>query len=153
MENNNESLLNNDLQIDAAAHGHLTETAKWAKFIAIAGFFFSLCILVFALYYATLIANMRNSFGSSRSAGMGAAFVSIFYGIVALVWMIVSIFHFRFAVKLQLALQVNDQVELNNAFQVLKIYYRISGIVTIISLFLMVLAVFGVVFSRPGTGF
>ncbi len=149
----NESLLNNDLQIDATANGHLSETAKWAKFIAIAGFIFSLAILVFALYYASMMANMRGSFGSSGAARMGATFVSIFYTIVALVWFIVSLYHFRFASKLQLALQTSDQVELNNAFQNLKMYYRISGIVTIISLFLTLLGIIGIVMSTPGKGF
>ncbi len=146
MENINESLLNNDLQVDAMAHAHLTETAKWAKFIAIAGFVFSLCILVFALYYASLISEIRRSFGSG-SARTSAIFTLIFYVIVAIVWIIVSIFHFRFAAKLQVALQVNDQVEFNNACQNLRVYYRISGIVTIISLVLTLLALVGVFMS------
>jgi len=149
----NESLLNNDLQIDPTAHGHLSETAKWAKFIAIAGFIFSIAILLFALYFATLIANMRNSFGSSGEARMSATFVSIFYTIIALVWFLVSLYHFRFASKLQVALQVNDQVELNDAFQNLRMYYRISGIVTIISLFLTLLGIIGLVMSMPGKTF
>ncbi|HMK04111.1 MAG TPA: DUF5362 family protein [Ferruginibacter sp.] len=149
----NESLLNNDLQVDATAHGHLSETAKWAKFMAIAGFIFSLAILVFALYYATMLANMRSSFGDSGSARMGATFISIFYTIVALVWALISMYHFRFATKLQLALQVNDQVELNNALRNLRMYYRISGIVTIISLLFTVLGVVGVLMSLPGKGF
>ncbi len=153
MENTNESLLNNDLQVDATAHAHLTETAKWAKFIAIAGFIFSLCILVFALYYASLLSNMRRTFGSG-AARTNATFVLIFYTLVALIWIIVSIFHLRFAAKLQVALQVNDQIEFNNACQNLRMYYRISGIVSILSLVLTLLALVGVFMSdRPSTSF
>ncbi len=150
---NNESLLNNDLQIDATAHSHLSETAKWAKFIAIAGFIFSFMIVIFAIYYVSLVSNMNSAFGSSGAARMGVTFVSIFYGIVALVWALVSFFQLRFAAKLQVALQVNDQVELNNAFQNLKTYYRISGIITIIMLFFTFLGIIGVVSTTSSTGF
>jgi hypothetical protein len=143
----NESLLNNDLQIDATAHGHLTETAKWAKFIAIAGFIFSIAVILFGLYFAALLVSTSATAGGNTKTS--ATFMVIFYAVIALVWFIVSIYHFRFASKLLLALQVNDQVELNNAFQNLRIYYRISGIVTIISLFFTVLGVAGTMLMRP----
>ena len=139
-----QSLLSSDLQIDSISHSHLTETSKWAKFIAIAGFVFSGLIIIFALYYINLLMEARSMYSRFGSSISGTVILgAIFYMVVALVWIITSIYQLRFATKLQNALLGNNQDELQSAFLNFKIYYRISGIVTIISLLLSVLGALG----------
>lgn len=142
--NDNTNLLSSDLQIDTNTHGHLSETARWAKFISIAGFIFSGMIVIFALYYLTLL-NKAAQYSSSRSSiTTGAAFAGIFYIGIAIVWCVTSVYQYRFASKIQLSLQENSQEEFETAFRNLKIYYKISGIVTIICLALSALGLIGI---------
>lgn len=140
-----QSFLSNDLQIDSISHNHLTETSKWAKFIAIAGFIFSAVIIILALYYINMLLETRSSYGIYRRDNSALMLAGVFYIIVAIVWIITSVYQFRFATKLQNALQENNQDELQSAFSNFKIYYRICGIVTILSLLLSILAVLGIV--------
>jgi hypothetical protein len=138
-----QSLLSSDLQIDSISHSHLTETSKWAKFIAIAGFIFSGIIIIFALYYINLLMEARSIYGGFRRDNSSLVLAGVFYIVVAIIWIITSIYQLRFATKLQNALQGNNQDELQSSFLNFKIYYRISGIVTIVSLLLSVLGVLG----------
>lgn len=139
----NTNLLSNELQIDGISQGHLSETAKWAKFIAIAGFIFSFLILVFAFYYVSLMSRFEGAFGRSRDVRSATLMVSVFYGVVAIVWIICSVYQLRFASKLLSALQGNDQAELNASLLNQRMYYRISGIVTIIGLIFSLIGVLG----------
>ena len=138
-----QNLLSSDLQIDSLSHSHLTETSKWAKFIAIAGFIFSGMIIIGAIYVINLMMEVRNTYGSFRRDTSSLMLGGVFYIVIAIIWTITSIYQLRFATKLQNALLGNNQDELQSAFLNFKIYYRISGIVTIISLLLSVLGALG----------
>jgi uncharacterized membrane protein len=146
-----QSFLSSDLQIDAVSHGYLTETAKWAKFIAIAGFIFSGLIIIMSGYYISMITEARTVYGFRRD-NSAAILGGVFYIVVAIIWIITSVYQFRFATKLQTALQGYNQDELQQSFLNFKIYYRISGIVTIISLFLGVLGLLGII-ANSNNGF
>ena len=50
----NESLLNNELHIDATAQSYLSETAKWGNFLSIVGFILSGLIAIIALFAGTI---------------------------------------------------------------------------------------------------
>ena len=143
-----QNLLSNDLMIDSVSQTHLKETAMWAKIISIAGFIISSLILIFAIFFGTIISSITpyNSTNGMAAAGV-AGIVGIFYGIIALVYFVCSLFQFRFASKMKDALQRNDQETLNLSFQNLKAYYRITGILTIIGLAFFALGLLGIVIS------
>jgi uncharacterized membrane protein len=147
-----QSFLSGDLQIDAVSQSYLTETAKWAKFIAIAGFIFSGLIIIIAGYYINMVTEARSTYGGFRRDNSPLILGGVFYIVVAIIWIITSVYQLRFATKLQTALQGNNQDELQQSFLNFKIYYRISGIVTIISLFLGVLGLFGIL-ANSNNGF
>jgi len=131
-----DNLLGDDqLNIDAIAADHLKETAKWAKFISIAGFIFSGLILVFAVYYY----NLMTQFPFGRRYYTRYMLTVAVYIAVAVVWTITSIYQLKFASAMLAALETNDQQELQRSMANLKTYYRISGIVSILSLLLCLL--------------
>ncbi len=146
-----QSFLSNDLQIDAVSQSHLTEAAKWAKFIAVAGFIFSGLVLIVTGYYISMVTEARTVYGFRRD-NTAAILGGVFYVVVAIIWIITSVYQYRFATKLQAALQGYNQDELQQSFLNFKIYYRISGIVTIISLFLGVLGLLGIM-ANSNNGF
>jgi len=135
----NSSLFN--LSIDPVTKEHLSETAKWARFLAIVGLVLLALMVGFGIYFSTVVASSATSqfeddFGTGRSnpfAAMGVG-MAIVYVILALIWFFPLLFLLRFSNKMRSALAGNDQNLLNNAFQNLKASMRYVGIVTIIIL-------------------
>lgn len=139
-------LLENELLIDTITHSHLKETAMWAKFLAIAGFVMSILIAVAAIFAGTMFNKLAAGLPGGRGSGTGmmaGGMIMIVYLVIAVVAFFMALFLFRFGVKMQAALKVNDQETFNLSFQNLKMYYRFAGIITIIYLAILLLALIG----------
>lgn len=139
---NTENLLSNDLQIDAEGQAHLSQTAKWAKFLAIMGFVFCGFMLIFIL---AALANYDSSDNSSysynsRNQAMNNGFSIFFITAITVIWFVASLFTFRFATKMRTALQNTDQLSFNESLGNLAKNYKFMGVVTIIYIALMILA-------------
>ena len=141
------------LTIDPSTKAHLSETARWARFLAITGMISLALVVIFGLLYSIWISTMvdsmqnQNSFQTAQPFATGLAFGSaILFIIVASVAFFPLLYMFRFANQMKTALYGNDQELLNRSFQNLKKYFRYLGIITIISLamWLVWLLVFGV---------
>ena len=140
------------LSIDPVTKAHLSETAKWARFLAIMGFILVLLFLGVGVYASIILSRFDSAFsGSSRYRGMGYGFgagMLVGYVIAALVAFFPLLFMLRFANKMRRALNTDDQALLNSSFQNLKIYFRYIGIIAVISIVIMALSFFmGVAFS------
>ncbi len=135
----NQDLINNPLQIDTVAQVHLAQTARWANFLSIVGFILSCIIALFALFAGTLLGTVSRGFGNSGSM-IGAGFITVIYLIVAAVYFFMSLFLYRFASKMKMALYSSDQEYLNSSFMNLKNLYKMMGILTIIYLCFLALA-------------
>ena len=144
--------------IDQSSRAHLSEAAKWAKFLAVVGFVLCGLIVVIAIFAGSLFAMLANSYndGYSSSAqltgGMGA-FVTIFYIGIAILFFLPYLFLFRFATRMKTALNTNDQRTLNTSFQNLKIMFRYVGILTIVMLSFYALAILMVIIMAASSGF
>ncbi|MCW3091306.1 MAG: hypothetical protein JWP81_2375 [Ferruginibacter sp.] len=150
-----QDLIETDLLIDSDINLHLKETAAWGKFLAVIGFVYSCLIAVGAIFAASMFSRLSTAYGSGASAGLLAGgSVAIIYLAIAAVVFFMSMHLFRFAKKTQLALQGNDQLILSEAFRNLKIYFRFTGIITLIALVFSVLGVIGIIaaaaFSKGG---
>jgi hypothetical protein len=125
------------LSIDYTSKTHLTEAAKWARFLAIVGMIFLALILFAGLYLSITLASLESDmegFGRPRpmiGAGIGSAFV---YVVIAVIWFFPLFYLLRFSTELRKALDSENQEILNAAFQSLKVCLRYLGIVTIIVL-------------------
>lgn len=136
------------LTIDPAAKANLTETARWARFLAIVGFVFLLLMVLVGIYSSLTINRFEDSYremgglgstGMLSSAGTG---VAVMYILMAVIWFFPLLFTLRFANQMQKALQNNDQELLGASFQNLKVCYRYLGIITVIFLVLIALSLF-----------
>lgn len=139
METNQNNLLSGNLHIDPIGYSHLKETALWAKFLAIVGFIFSVLLIVAALFAGTLLTNLGTGTGPAAPA-MTAGLISGVYIIGGIIYFLISLYLYKFAVKMRVALASSDQDSLNNSFLNLKVVYRILGIIMAVYLGLMVLA-------------
>jgi len=135
-ESQNTSLFG--LGIDPATKAHLSETARWAKFLAIVGFvligFMVLMVIFAGAFLGTLTSGFRTSETSAPAAGMAASFQFFFLILFVAIYFFPCLFLFHFANKMKTALAANDQETLNTSFQNLKKFFRFIGILTIIVL-------------------
>ena len=132
------------LSIDPATKAHLSETARWARFLSVVGFVFLLLVVFFGVYSMLMISHYEDAFNGypgqrdiMDSIGAG---VAVMYIIVSLIAFFPLLFMYKFARQMRNALSSNDQALLNSSFQNLKIYFRYLGIVTIILLVLTMLS-------------
>lgn len=137
------------LGIDHISRSHLSEAARWARFLAICGFIFLGLLIIYGVFISLVFASMTNKLGdfentsnSSNLNKMMGVGMLIFYIICTVIAFFPYYFLLRFANKMKAALISNDQEELNSSFQNLKILYRYMGILMIISLALIA---FGIV--------
>ena len=144
MEQNQETSLFG-LSIDPIGKSHLSDTARWAKFLAIVGMVMCVLIVVFGIIAATAISNVsdfQRDFGGRRSSydtgGLGITLM-ITYIIIAVIYFFPCLFTLRFSNHMQNAIRANDQTSLNESFKNLKVTFRYMGILTIIFIALFLL--------------
>ena len=133
--NNNISLF--ELQIDHESTIYLTESAKWAKFLAMLGFIW--CGILILLGFSTMATKM-SSFSGAYGTGYAIG-VSVVYMGMAVVYFFPCLYAYNFARKVQQALQNNDQTQLNASFRNLRSAFRYLGIAAIVGLALLVVIV------------
>jgi hypothetical protein len=127
------------LSIDAATKSHLSEAAKWAKFLAIAGMVSLALLIVFGFYISTVMtSNLDRQFedvrgGNTLAEGVGVG-MAIVYLVIAIIWFFPLMYLLKFSNQMQHAIAGNNQETLNSSFQNLKICFRYLGIVTIIGI-------------------
>ncbi|MBD0277606.1 MAG: hypothetical protein ICV51_08135 [Flavisolibacter sp.] len=134
------------LSIDPVTKAHLSETAKWARFLAIVGMVLLVLgvigIIIFATTMSSFTGSMDNPYGRAGSFppffGVG---IAAFYILIMALWFFPLMFLLRFANRMRVALNGNDQQALNTSFQHLKICFRFVGIVTIIVLALYAIGI------------
>jgi hypothetical protein len=144
--------------IDQASRAHLSEAAKWAKFLAIVGFIMCGLIVVVAIFAGSIFTMMSGSYNdgyrsSARLTGGMGAFVAIFYIGFAILFFFPYLFLFRFANHMKNALNSNEQLTLNASFQNLKIMFRYVGILTIVMLSFYALGIIMIILSAASGGF
>lgn len=146
MEQNQDSSLFG-MNVDQTGKAHLSEAARWAKFLAIIGFIGCGLIALLGIFFGSFMSmftgqlggNPYNDMPTSAVSGIGAM-AAVFYIIIALIYFFPCLFLFRFATKMKTAIASNDQETLNVSFQNLKACFRFIGIVTLVLLCFWVLA-------------
>lgn len=147
------------LTIDLNSRTHLSETAGWTRFLAIAGFIFIGLMICWGIL---MPAFMENNLSRYNRAGVQPPFSTSMYTVMMLVYVIIfgSIYFFpclftlRFSNRVKKSLRTNDQEMLSSAFKNLKITVRYLGVLTIIflSIFIIALLVFVVALSSLPPG-
>ncbi len=135
-----QNLLSSELVVDPIASAHLKETAMWARFLAIVGLVLSILIGILALFAGSILAGMSREFGNNTAdAAISSGIVTIVYLLVAALYFFISLFLFRFASRMKLALLSSDQDNFQSSLHNLKLVYRIMGIIMIVYLGILAL--------------
>ena len=123
------------LGIDPTTKAHLSEAARWARFLSIVGFIMCAILILVGIFAGSIFSTFTSKFssGTDISSTFSAVFV-VLYIIIAVIYFFPCLFLFQFAGLMKSALASNDQNTLNTSFQNLKKMFRYVGILTIIAL-------------------
>lgn len=135
-----------ELNLSGDAKSHLSETAKWAKFLALCGM---VCILLFVII--GIVVGLGFSKASNpydelykqqgmSTTGLGAGMMMV-YILMGLLYFFPCLFTLQFANKMKLALDSGDDLLLSESFRNLKKTFRYMGVLTIIGLAFFLLAI------------
>lgn len=140
------------LFIDDFSKSYLLETAKWGKFLAIVGFVVCILIVCAGFFMGSFIASISSFYGapaeSTEVLSKVGPIMAFFYVLIAILYFIPCLYLYRFASKMKLAIQINNQENLTNSFQNLKSLYKYCAILTIVAI-----ALYGLIFIFALVGF
>jgi hypothetical protein len=128
------------LMISQGSRSVLVEASKWAKFLGITGY--CLVGLIVLISFSMLFVSSSFLEGTNLHMGMSIILMWIFYLAIAVIYFIPTNYLYRHAVSLRLAIERNDQRQLDSAFENLKSLFKFMGIFTIITLGLYLIAIF-----------
>jgi len=136
-----------DLQVDHLGTVYLRDAARWARFLAIAGFIFCGLFVVFAVLCITVLSGLFNSMGASGVSGIGGGVIGVIYIGIGVLNFFPCLYLYKFAARMQLALNGNDQEKLNSSFLNMRAFYRFVGVLMIICLGFWVLGIIAILLS------
>lgn len=132
------------LQMDASLQASLANTARWARFLAIVGFVMCGLMVLMAFSVGSIMGLVSQQNPAIMAmGGMMSGFVIVIYLLVALLYFFPCLYLFRFARKTQLALQQQNQQDLDDSFRNMERFFRFVGILTVIMLVFYALAMIG----------
>ena len=129
-----------ELQLDQPSINYLNEAARWSRFLAIIGFIYCGLMVVFGLFFGTLMSRMMPVMGDSGISAMGSGFLGVFIIIVSLIMFFPALYLWNFSSKMRKALNSNDQPLLTESLKNLKSFFKFYGIVLIVFLSIYALA-------------
>ncbi len=129
-------------------------TARWANFLAIAGFIGTGIVLLVAISLPSIFAQLMSSgiFAEQETAfpfaTMGVGFAALVV-VSALVQLVLLVMQYRFAANLKRAVQQTDQRHFEQAWFYFRNLYRWTAIITIlfIGIYLLGIVVFAAFLS------
>jgi hypothetical protein len=138
MENENQSSFDSfELHLNHTALDYLRESAKWSMFLAILGFVGVGFLALMAIIMTSVMSAMPETPGPF---GAIKGIVSIFYIVIAIIYLIPIYYLYRYASNTKKAIFSKDSALLTEAFGALKSHHKFLGIAAIIIISLYILA-------------
>ena len=142
MENetpNSSNLIDSNLVITNEVKVYLATAGKWSFFLSIVGFIYIAFIIIAGIFMLALTPMMSEYQNPALPISMTT--VGILYFIIGIVYIFPMYYTFRFGEKVKIAVQENNQAELDESFRNLKRLFKFLGILTIITIALMIVLV------------
>jgi hypothetical protein len=127
-----------ELKVDPETKGHLMETARWSRFLAILGYIMLGILIIFGIGMASaksLLSQMPGGFGESFGMIMMVVYIAL-----ALLYFFPTYFLFKSGRLLKSAIQTNNQEQFNLGLSYQRRMFKFIGIVMIV-----ILALYGLV--------
>ncbi len=137
-----------NLGVDETAKGHMLETARWAKFLAIIGFVLLGLLVLAGIFMSTIMGTLMAGSGFNSTVGGASGLMMVVYIIFAAIYFFPTYYLYKFAVLIKPAILTGNQEEFNTALSYLRSAFRFIGI-----MMLIVLGIYALVFIVGIIGF
>ena len=130
-------IMNSELKLTSIGISYLNQTRKWTHFLSILGFIITGIIVIAALFLSSILAmfsGMDSSYGVSDIGAIGTGTVTVFYLLFAAIYFFLSLYLYRFSIRIKGAVYEHNSALLENGLKNLKSYWRLTGILTAIVL-------------------
>ena len=134
--------MDSELKLTSIGISYLNQARKWTYFLSIIGFIFTGTIVLAALFLSSLIgmiSGMDSNYGVSGFTAMGTGSVTIIYLALAVIYFSLSLFLYRFSIRIKAAVREHNSAQLEDGLKNLKSYWKLAGILTVVVLSLYVL--------------
>lgn len=131
-----------ELSVTPTIQSLLKETSKWANFLAILGFVGIGLLVVIGIFVSIMMGSMPDMMGQANpysELGIGGGMIGVFYIVMGLLYFFPVLYMYKFARKMKIALDNNDNGQLTESFKNLKALFKFMGIMAIIILSIYVL--------------
>lgn len=146
---------NNTLQVTSDMKTNWLSTSKWAMFFAVLGFIGAGISLLSIGVILPMMRTMMALGGSPELAALvesAGALITIVLVIGTIATFFVSLFHMRFASRIQRAMQFDDQNAFESAWHNLRNHFRLYGILVIAYIVLYLIAILAItLFVTPNS--
>lgn len=143
MENQFLSSEEKSIQLNSISLDYIKETARWAKFIAIIGFIGVGFLVLLALFMGYFLPTLNQTEGLNQLPSFMGPFLSLIYIAIAALYFVPVLYLFKFSAKTLKAIELMDEVGLENGFNNLRRHFKFIGILVIIMVAFYVLAILG----------
>ena len=129
--------MNSELKLTSIGISYLNQTRKWTHFLSILGFIITGIIVIAALFLSSILAmfsGMDSSYGVSDIGAIGTGTVTVFYLLFDAIYFFLSLYLYRFSIRIKAAVYEHNSGVLENGLKNLKAYWRLTGILTAIVL-------------------
>lgn len=150
MENEvlDDGMQHDHLHVTAESKMYLQETAKWAKFLAILGFIFAIIISIAGFFMGSFMDNGMSDLeelARPEAARNIRIIMTVAYVLIGLLYIIPSYYLFKFSTTTKEAIQSNNSLKMEIAFQHHKAVYKFMGIFMIVILGFYAIALLAVI--------
>lgn len=137
----------NEMLITFESENYLREIGKWAHFLGIVGFVFSILTIVSAFSVGSVVGKLKQAYGSSLDAQALGSGLSVIYFLFGILIFMPSLYIYQFSAGLKKGFDYGDQSCINAAFQKLKSYFRFWGILIVSFIVFYTVVLIGALFS------
>jgi hypothetical protein len=134
--NNNQEQEQTPLVITETSKQYLKTSAVWVTFLAIMDFIGVGLIILCGIFLMLTKSSMETLYPVP-----GLSFIAIFYFIIGIIVFFLTLYLYRFGQKTSKALLSNDSLILEQALENMKSYWKLTGILTIISIALLIILI------------
>ncbi|MDG1929829.1 MAG: DUF5362 family protein [Flavobacteriaceae bacterium] len=147
--------MNSELKLTSTGISYLNQARKWTHFLAILGFIGTGIIVIVALFLSSILAmfsGMDSSYGVSDIGAIGTGTVTVFYLVLAIIYFFLSLYLYRFSIRIKAAVHEQNSTLLEDGLKNLKSYWKLTGVLTAVMLsiyflFLLITLLFGAAFA------
>ena len=129
--------------MDSLQKSYLAETARWQKLLGVVMMVFTVLIAVIGIFFIVAGSTLGDSMGDLLGGGLAGGIAGVAVGVIYVLMAVLYYFFARYLLRSAKALKAygisDDEADLTEGLKNNKSYFKLSGVLTVISLCILAL--------------